>query len=98
MAVRMREHDWDASALGPATAWPAELTVTVRTMLRAATPMAVYWGPELLILYNLSWGALVGGKHPGALGRPARDVFPEAWHELGPMFARVLDGGEAVEV
>jgi PAS domain S-box-containing protein len=98
MAVRMRKHDWDASALGPATAWPAELTVTVRTMLRAATPMAVYWGPELLILYNDSWGALVGGKHPGALGRPARDVFPEAWHELGPMFARVIDGGEAVEV
>jgi hypothetical protein len=38
------------------------------------------------------------GKPGVALGRPARDVFPEAWHELGPMFARVLDGGEAVEV
>ncbi|BAQ47639.1 MULTISPECIES: hybrid sensor histidine kinase/response regulator [Methylobacterium] len=98
MAVRMREHDWDANALGPVAAWPAELAVTVRTMLRAATPMAVYWGPDLLLLYNDAWSALVGGKHPGALGRPARDVFPEAWHELGPMFARVLDGGEAVEV
>ncbi|SFE91530.1 hybrid sensor histidine kinase/response regulator [Methylobacterium sp. yr596] len=98
MALRMRAHDWEATALGPVAAWPMELAVTVRTMLRAATPMAVYWGSDLAILYNDAWGTLVGGKHPGALGRPARDVFPEAWNELGPLFARVLRGEDAVEV
>ena len=98
MAARMRGHDWSATLLGPADAWPTALVVMVGVALQAATPMAVFWGPNLAILYNDAWGALVGGKHPGALGRPAREVFPEAWPELGPMFARVLSGDGAVEV
>jgi PAS domain S-box-containing protein len=98
MAGRMRAHDWCSSPLGSVEAWPAALVALIGMALQAATPMAVYWGPDLAILYNDAWGALVGGKHPGALGRPAREVFPEAWHELGPMFTRVLAGDGAVEV
>lgn len=98
MAARMRAHDWSATVLGPAEAWPAALATLVGVALQAAAPMALYWGPDLAILYNDAWGALVGGKHPGALGRPAREVFPEAWQELEPMFARVLAGEGAVEV
>ncbi|MFY9294730.1 MAG: PAS domain S-box protein [Methylorubrum rhodinum] len=94
----MRTHDWSATVLGPAEAWPAALATLVGVALQAAAPMALYWGPDLAILYNDAWGALVGGKHPGALGRPAREVFPEAWQELEPMFARVLAGEGAVEV
>ena len=98
MAALMRGHDWDATPLGPCTAWPVALTAVLGMALQAATPMAVYWGPDLAVLYNDAWGALVGNKHPGALGRPAHEVFAEAWDELGPMFARVLSGGGAVEV
>ncbi|KQO89173.1 hypothetical protein ASF36_23710 [Methylobacterium sp. Leaf90] len=98
MAAGMRGHDWSTTALGPAEAWPGALAVLVGVALQAATPMAVYWGPELAILYNDAWAALVGGKHPGALGRPAREVFHEVWTELGPVFERVLSGGGAVEV
>ncbi|CAO4150818.1 PAS domain-containing protein [Methylorubrum extorquens] len=98
MAVRMRAHDWSATVLGPAETWPTALAVMVGVALQAATPMAVYWGPDLAILYNDAWGALVGGKHPSALGRPAREVFPEVWPELGPMFAQMLSGDGAVEV
>ncbi|MBA9070230.1 PAS domain S-box-containing protein [Methylobacterium sp. RAS18] len=98
MATRMRGHDWSATVLGPAEAWPAALAVMVGVALQTATPMAVYWGPDLAVLYNDAWGALVGSKHPGALGRPAREVFPETWDELGPMFAQVLAGEGAVEV
>ena len=98
MAARMRAHDWSATVLGPVEAWPAALVALVGVALQAATPMALYWGAELAVLYNDAWTGLVGDKHPGALGRPAREVFPEVWHELGPMFARVLAGEGAVEV
>ncbi|CAO4144658.1 PAS domain S-box protein [Methylorubrum aminovorans] len=98
MAARMRGHDWSATALGPAEAWPGALAVLVGVALQAATPMAVYWGPDLAILYNDAWAAVVGGKHPGALGRPAREVFHEVWTELGPVFERVLMGGGPVGV
>lgn len=98
MAVRMRAHDWGMTAIGPPGTWPAALTVLVGVALQAAAPMAVFWGDDLAILYNDAWAALVGGKHPKALGRPAREVFHEAWPELGPMFARVVAGEGAVEV
>jgi PAS domain S-box-containing protein len=98
MGGRMRAFDWSATALGPPESWPDTLILATGIVLQAATPIAVYWGTDLAILYNDAWGALVGGKHPGAMGRPAREVFPEAWDELGPMFARVLSGEGAVEV
>ncbi|GAB6842928.1 hypothetical protein JCM2811A_19290 [Methylorubrum rhodinum] len=98
MAARMQAHDWSATVMGPTETWPAALVALVGVALQAATPMALYWGPDLAVLYNDAWTGLVGDKHPGALGRPAREVFPEAWHELGPMFARVLAGDGAVEV
>lgn len=98
MGGRMQTFDWSATALGPAEAWLDELFLATGIVLQAATPMAVYWGAELVILYNDAWGALVGGKHPGALGRPAREVFPEVWDELDPMFAQVLAGEGAVDV
>ena len=52
MAARMRAHDWSATALGPPEAWPAALAALVSVVLQAATPMAVYWGPDLAVLYN----------------------------------------------
>ena len=35
-------------------------------------------------------------KHPGALGTPGREVWPEIWDTIGPMLGRVMDQGEAV--
>ena len=98
MAARMRGHDWSATGLGPPLAWPVPLVTALGVVLGAVTPMAVFWGPELVVLYNDAWAALVGDKHPAALGRPAREVFPEVWDTLAPMFAHVLSGGGGVEV
>ena len=37
-------------------------------------------------------GADSGEKHPGALGAPAAEVFPEAWELIGPPMRGVLTG------
>ena len=34
-------------------------------------------------------------RHPWALGKPAREVWPEIWTEIGPRIERVLETGEA---
>jgi hypothetical protein len=31
-----------------------------------------------VLVYDAAYVELIGDKHPAALGRPARDVFPEA--------------------
>lgn len=92
MGVLIRSHDWSTTALGPPDRWPQALRTVVGILLGASAPMAVYWGRESLLIYNDLWRDLIGDKHPEALGRPARDVFPEIWDDIGPRLVRVLDG------
>ena len=61
---------------------------------RARFPIALYWGPELVLLYNDAWSPIPGNKHPWALGRPAREVWPEIWDTIGPLFEQVLTTGD----
>jgi hypothetical protein len=44
--------------------------------------MVVWWGLDLIMLYNDAWQPILGEtKHPSGLGRPGRD----SWPRLGPL-------------
>ena len=83
----MRRHDWAASPLGPVDAWPLALKTAVRIMLTSRQPMFVWWGDQLINLYNDAYKTIVGGKHPLALGQPASVVWREIWDQVGPRAA-----------
>ncbi len=87
-----RAVDWAATALGPVSAWSDTLVSTVSIMLHTHFPVTLMWGPELVLVYNDAYVQLIGDKHPSALGRPAREVFPEAWDVIGPMLESALAG------
>jgi len=95
MATRMRELDWSMTALGPVEQWPQALRTCVRLMLSAGYPMTIMWGPDLAYLYNDANVPVVGTKHPWTLGRRCREIYPEAWDFVGPLFDRVMTKGEA---
>ena len=102
-SVEMQElfarHDWSATPLGPVDAWPDNLRSIVDICLSSGFPMLVCWGPELTMVYNDGYRTLLGrSKHPEALGRPVRQVWPEVWDVIGPMFDGVLGGGPATWV
>ena len=58
--------------------------------------MLIHWGPERVALYNDAFAALLGGKHPAALGRPARDTWPEAWDRVGQRLDDVIEHGHTM--
>lgn len=91
----LAEHDWASTPLGPVHTWPDDLQAVVRTVLPSRVPMLVWWGPELLQVYNDAYRLLVGDKHPAALGQPAAECWDEIWDEVGPLAARALSGGTA---
>jgi transcriptional regulator with GAF, ATPase, and Fis domain len=96
MGARMRALDWSATVLGPLDQWPQSLRACVGVMLGSGYPMLVCWGPAYTMLYNDPYRALIGTKHPAALGCPIREVLPETWDFLGPRFDSVMaDGQEA---
>ncbi|HVU33387.1 MAG TPA: ATP-binding protein [Opitutaceae bacterium] len=95
MATRMREFDWASSPLGEPARWPAAFASAVGIVISARFPMAIYWGEEGWLFYNDAWRPILGDKHPWALGKAARDVWPEIWDEIAPGFDTVRRAGEA---
>jgi signal transduction histidine kinase/CheY-like chemotaxis protein len=93
MGALLRAHDWSRSPLGPPEAWPASLRVAVAICLGSSLPTAVYWGPELHLLYNDAFVPALANKHPWALGRPASTVWDDIWSVVGPNFAQVQTTG-----
>jgi signal transduction histidine kinase len=88
----MRETDWASSALGPVGKWPQALKTAVRIMLTSRQPMFVWWGNDLINLYNDAYRSILGGKHPWALGVPAQEVWREIWDEVGPRARSAIVG------
>ncbi len=84
LGALMRSMDWSRTSLGPIEVWPQALRTSVRIMLTSRQPMFVWWGDELINLYNDAYKAIVGGKHPQALGQPASLVWSEIWDQIGP--------------
>ena len=95
MARLMRSFDWAATPLGAPRTWPQSLRSALSICLGSAFPIALYWGPELALVYNDAWSPILGAKHPWGLGRSGREVWPEIWDTIGPLFEHVLSTGEA---
>jgi PAS domain S-box-containing protein len=93
MGALMRAHDWSSSELGPPADWPQALRVAVRLMLNSGHPMYIWWGPRGACLYNDAYRRSIGPeRHPGSLGRPAREVWAEIWDIIGPQIEQVMQG------
>ena len=90
----MRSVDWSRTPLGPVASWPQSLRTAVSICIASRFPILIWWGPELVKLYNDAYANIIRGKHPNALGAPGRDVWPEIWHIIGPMLEGVLTRGE----
>lgn len=97
MGPLLEAFDWGSTALGHPEDWPEGLRSAASICLGAKYPIAIYWGEDLTLLYNEAWSAIPGDKHPWALGRTAREVWPDIWDIVGPEMERAM-AGEAMWV
>jgi PAS domain S-box-containing protein len=95
MGTRIRSFDWSSTPLGPISEWPASLREAVSICLRSRFQLAIYWGPQLILLYNDAERDILGAMHPGALGRPAAEILTDMWDVVGPLLQGVAATGEA---
>jgi len=93
MGALVRAQDWSRTALGPLQAWPQSLRTIVSTCLSSQFPILIWWGPELVMIYNDALSRIIGNKHPRAMGQRGAEGWWEVWHVLGPMLNSVLDEG-----
>ena len=96
MGHRIATFDWSTTAIGAPDRWPVALRSLVPTILASHYPLLILWGPELVKIYNDGYADMIGAdKNRRALGAPAKEIWPEIWEQIGPMFETVLATGEA---
>ncbi len=94
MGDRIRSFEWDRTPIGAPQGWCRSLQLSLDICLHSSFPTAIYWGPDLRLLYNDSWAPVAGRRHPAALGRPAQAVWPDIWHIIEPQFREVIGTGQ----
>jgi signal transduction histidine kinase len=98
MAKRCRALDWSKTPLGPVESWPVSLRAIVSMLLASRHPMFLWWGPELIQIYNDAYRPSLGqsGRDPVALGARGRESWTDIWPTIGPQIEGVMARGESV--
>ncbi len=95
MGALIGQFDWARHAARPTVTWSHSLRATVAMLLHSRHPMFLWWGPELIQIYNDAYMPSFGvGKHPTSLGQRGRDCWPEIWHIIGPQIDDVMRRGD----
>ena len=95
MGRLIRQKDWSATPLGPLENWPQSLRTAVGICTESRFPMAIWWGPDAVQLYNDGYVPVLGAKHPRSLGQSGPECWAEIWDVVGPLYRQVMASGEA---
>ncbi|GAB1310032.1 Histidine protein kinase NIK1 [Madurella fahalii] len=90
-----RSIDWGSTPLGPVESWPPELRIMTNMIMGSPHPAALYWGKDYVAIYNEAYISLAGQKHPQLMGSRYRDIWPEIWDEIEPVFESAWNEGRA---
>ena len=90
-----RSIDWASTPLGPIEDWPPELRSMCNLIMASPHPAAMYWGPDLIAIYNEAYILLAGQKHPKLMGQSYRDAWAEIWDSVEGVFRNATATGQA---
>ncbi|BBD69241.1 multi-sensor hybrid histidine kinase [Nostoc commune NIES-4072] len=91
----MRSLDWSQTALGYVADWPQSLRSAISILLASKAQICLFWGSELITIYNDAYRPALASKHPWALGRPAHEAWSEVWNVVEPLLKGVVATGIA---
>jgi two-component sensor histidine kinase len=87
----IRLHDWSDTSLGDPAEWDVVLKTNVSTILGSRFPQCLFWGPDLIMIYNDGYAPLMG-KKPCGIGLRVSDVWSDVWDGLHPIADKAMAG------
>lgn len=93
----LRDRNWSDFSLGEPDTWPTPLKTALQLMLDSPQPTCLSWGDQLSFFYNDAYTAVLGHKHPEALGKPFWQVWAEVEEALAPAMRETLGGGSVFQ-
>jgi signal transduction histidine kinase/DNA-binding response OmpR family regulator len=88
----LRQRDFSATGLGVTDSWPASLKYIVEVVLSSRQAKFVAWGQDLAFIYNDAYVPIFPDRHPGALGKPFKQVWSDIWPQFEPIVRATLEG------
>src|SRR6185369_16716165 len=95
MGFLLSRVDWAKTALGSPGNWSPALRTMVGMVLRNRSPLVLWWGPDLVQIYNDAFRSILAAKHPQAVAQPAAECWSEIWSVVGSMIEAPLRGQPA---
>lgn len=95
MADLIRHKNWTGTPLDDMGTWPSQLKTSVQIILDSRYPMFVWWGKELINIYNDAYIPVLGNRHPKALGESAPQIWSDIWDVIGLQAEIVFQEGRA---
>ncbi|MDQ6762508.1 MAG: PAS domain-containing protein, partial [Bacteroidota bacterium] len=95
MGEVIRTMDWSKTSVGNPSGWPQSLRTSVSICLNSQFPLLIWWGNDLVKIYNDAYCDLIATKHPKAMGANGADVWPEILPNVLPMLKGILKNGES---
>lgn len=83
---------WENTPLGPRCQWSSALFSAVDYILCHPWPKAIWWGKELVLIYNDAYKELVAHKHPHIFAEHGSVSWAELWDAIGPAVDKVFSG------
>lgn len=90
-----RSIDWASTSLGPIEYWSSDLRQMCNLVMASPHPAAMYWGVDLIAIYNEAYILLAGQKHPSLMGQSYREAWREIWSDVKEVFESARLTGEA---
>lgn len=73
----LRAYDWGSTPLGPMAQWSTAFRRYVNFLLKDTRAAALWWGTDLIGIYNEPYSHVAAHRHPAALGSSVHKVWPE---------------------
>ncbi|GAM90113.1 hypothetical protein ANO11243_081530 [Dothideomycetidae sp. 11243] len=91
---RIASYPWEKTSLGHISTWSIAHKLAVSGSCMNPNPRCLYWGPDLIALYNEPCIPIFGDKHPAFLGHNPAETWPETWSLARPLVVQAMHQGK----
>ena len=90
-----RSVNWAATSLGSIEGWCPQLRAMCNLLMASPNPAAMYWGKDMVTIYNEAYILIAGSKHPELMGMTYHDAWIELWPEVKDVMAAAFSSAQA---
>ncbi|KAL7274382.1 hypothetical protein RUND412_002721 [Rhizina undulata] len=88
----LRSVPWHETSLGPLSHWPNSLRCISNAIMSFPHPTVLYWGEDLVSIYNEAWKQVAQARHPDVLGKKFEESWPELKDYFKPLIEKAFQG------